>query len=96
MDFMFGMPPEHKGRTVLVVFVDRLSKMVHLTPCIIKISGKEAAFFGLDHVYRLHGMPESIVSDRDPRFTSGFWRHVFELLGSKPHISTADHSQTDC
>ena len=40
-------------------------------------------------------MPESIVSDRDPRFTSGFWRHVFELLGSKLHMSTADHPQTD-
>ena len=40
-------------------------------------------------------MPESIVSDRDPRFTSGFWRHVLELLGSKLHMSTADHPQTN-
>lgn len=40
-------------------------------------------------------MPESIVSDRDPRSTSGFWRHVFELLGSKHHMSTANHPQTD-
>lgn len=40
-------------------------------------------------------MPESIVSDRDPRFTSGFWRHVFELLGSKLHMSAAYHPQTD-
>ena len=46
-------------------------------------------------MYRLHGKPESIVSDRDPRFTSGFWRDVFELLGIKLHISTADHPQTD-
>ena len=95
LDFMFGLPPDHKGRTGLVVFVDRLSKMVHLAPCSTKISGKEAALLFLDHVYRLHGMPESIVSDRDPRFTSGFWRHVFELLGSKLHMSTADHPQTD-
>ncbi|CAI5710045.1 unnamed protein product [Peronospora effusa] len=69
--------------------------MVHLAPCSTKISGKEAALLFLDHVYRLRGMPESIVSDRDPRFTSGFWRHVFELLGSKLHMSTADHPQTD-
>ena len=95
LDFMFGMPPDHKGRTGLVVFVDRLSKMVHLAPCKTSITGKEAALLFLDHVYRLHGMPESIVSDRDPRFTSGFWRHVFELLGSKLHMSTADHPQTD-
>ena len=89
------MPPDHKGRTVQVVFVDRLSKMVHLAPCSTKISGKEAAFLFLDHVYRLHGMPESIVSDRDPRFTSGFWCHVYGLLDSKLHMSTADHLQTD-
>ncbi|CAI5701502.1 unnamed protein product [Peronospora effusa] len=69
--------------------------MVHLAPCSTKISGKEAALLFLDHVYRLHGMPEFIVSDRDLRFTSGFWRHVFELLGSKLHMSTADHPQTD-
>ena len=71
LDFMFGLPPDHKGRTGLVVFVDRLSKMVHLAPCKTTITGKEAALLFLDHVYRLHGMPESIVSDRDPRFTSG-------------------------
>ena len=49
----------------------------------------------LDHVYRLHGMRESIVLDRDPRFTSWFWRHVFELLGKKIYMATADHPQTD-
>ena len=95
LDFMFGMPPVHKGRTVLVVFSDRLSKTVRLAPCTTKILGKAADFFFLDHVYRLHEKPESIVSDRDPRFTSGFWRDVFELLGIKLHISTADHPQTD-
>ncbi|CAI5702835.1 unnamed protein product [Peronospora effusa] len=68
--------------------------MVHLAPCRTKISGKEAALLFLDHAYRLHVMPESIVSDRDPRFTSGFWRHVFELLGSKLYMSTAGHPHT--
>ena len=91
LDFMFGLPPDHKGRTGLVVFVDRLSKTVHLAPCKTSITGKEAALLFLDHVYRLHGMSESIVSDRDPRFTSGFWRHEFKLIGSKLHMSTADH-----
>ncbi|CAI5716747.1 unnamed protein product [Peronospora effusa] len=60
-----------------------------------KISGKEAGLSYLDHVYRLHRMLESIVSDRDPRFTSSFWRHVFEPMRSKLHMSTADHPQTD-
>ena len=92
---MFGMPPGHKRRTGLVLFVDRLIKMVHLAPCSTKISSAEADFLLLDHVYRLHGVPESIVSDRDPRFTSGFWCHVFELLGSNVLLSTAGHPQTD-
>ena len=69
--------------------------MVQLAPCSTKMIGKEAALLFLDHVDRLHGMTESIVSDRDPRFTSGFWRHVFELLGSKLHMSTFDHHQAD-
>ena len=89
------MPRDHKGRTGLVVFVDILSKIMHLAPCSTKISGREAAFLFLDHVYRLHGMHESIVSDRDPRLTSGFRRQVFELLGSKLHMSTANHTRTD-
>ena len=92
---MFGMPPDHNGRTGLVVFVDRLGKMVHLAPCKISITGKEAAFLFLDHVYRLHGMPKSIVSYRDSHFTSIVWRHVFKLLRSKPFMLTADHPQTD-
>ena len=57
LDFMFGLPPDHKGRTGLVVFVDRLSKMVHLAPCKTSITGKEAALLFLEHVYRRHGMP---------------------------------------
>ena len=66
---------------------------MHLAPCSTKISGKEADFLFLDH--RLHGMPKSIVLDGDPRFTSDFWRHVFDLLGNKLHMSTTDHTQTD-
>ena len=71
LNFMFGIPPDRKGRADLVVFVDRLSEMMDLAPCSTKISDKEAAFLFLDHVYRPHGIPKSIVSDRDPRFTSG-------------------------
>ena len=92
---MFGMPPDHKSRTGLVVSVDRLSKLVQLAPCSTKISDKGAAFLFLDHVYQLHGMPESIALDWYPRLTAGFWRHVFELLDSKLYMSTADHPQTN-
>ena len=79
----------------LVVFVDIMRKTVHLAPCSTKISGKDADFLFLDHVYRQHGMPEPIVLDQDPLFTSGFWRHVFELLNSKVLMSTTKHPQID-
>ena len=89
------MLPDHKGRTGLFVFVDRLSNMVRSAPCNTKFSDKEAAFLFLDHVYRLNGMLESIVSYRDPLFTSGFWRHEFKLHGRKLHMSIAIHPPTD-
>ena len=49
----------------------------------------------MDHVFRLHGLPEVLISDRDPRFTSRFWRSLFDLFGTEIHISTAFHPQTD-
>ncbi|KAF1326783.1 Pol protein, partial [Globisporangium splendens] len=79
MDFVFGFPEDKARNTGVVVFVDRLSKMVHVAP----------------HVFRYHGLPESIVSDRDPRFTAAFWRELFRLLGTDLALSTADHPETD-
>ena len=61
----------------------------------MNVTGEDTAALFLEHVFRLHGLPDSIVSDRDPRFTSAFWRHVFSMLGTKLHMSTADHPQTD-
>ncbi|KAE8963394.1 hypothetical protein PR001_g29386 [Phytophthora rubi] len=69
MDFIFGLPPDAEGRTGVLVFVDRFTKMVHLIP--------------------------SIVSDRDPRFTSAFWSSLFQILGTKLSMSTAAHPETD-
>ena len=71
LDLMLGTPPDHKVRTGLVEFVDILSKVVHLAPFSTQFSDNGVAFLFLDHVNRLHGIPWSIVSDRDLRFTSG-------------------------
>ena len=95
MDFIFGLPVDSKGRTGILVFVDRLSKMVHLAPVREKITANEAAVHFFNDVFRHHGLPETIVSDRDPRFTSKFWKSLFELLGTKLNMSTADHPETD-
>ena len=95
LDFVFGLPPDSAGNTGILVFVCRLSKMVHLAPVRDTITGKQAARLFLDGVFRYHGLPETIVSDRDPRFTAAFWRTLFQLLGTRLTMSTADHPQTD-
>ena len=87
--------PESHGYTAIAVFVDRMTKMVHLAPCKKEITVAEYAQLFVDHVFKLHGLPEVIVSDRDPRFTSKFWRTLFDLLGTDLRFSTAFHPQTD-
>jgi len=94
MDFVFGLPPD-SGYNGILVFVDRLSKMVHLVPVSESVTAEATAQHFIQHVFRLHGMPVEVVSDRDPRFTSVFWRTVFSLLGTRLAMSTAAHPQTD-
>ncbi|KAG3136055.1 hypothetical protein PI126_g17987 [Phytophthora idaei] len=95
MDFVFGLPKDKAGNTGIVVFVDRLSKMAHLAAVPEIIDGEGTALLFLDRVFRQHGLPEAIVSDRDPRFTAKFWKSLFQVLGNRLDMSTADHPQTD-
>ncbi|KAF1318374.1 reverse transcriptase, partial [Globisporangium splendens] len=95
MDFVFGFLEDKTRNTGVVVFVDRLSKMVHVAPVRKHVTAQETACLFLEHVFRYHGLPESIVSDRDPRFTAAFWRELFRLLGTDLAMSTADHPETD-
>ena len=83
------------GFTGCVVFVDRLSKMAYFAPVSSTVDSIGLAQIFLDNVFRLHGMPQSIVSDRDARFMSRFWRAVFDTLESKLLFSSAYHPQTD-
>ncbi|GMF29277.1 unnamed protein product [Phytophthora fragariaefolia] len=95
MDFVFGLPPDAAGNTGVVVFVDRLSKMAHLAAVPDTIDGEGTASLFLDRVFRQHGLPEAVISDRDPRFTGKFWTSIFAVLGTRLDMSTADHPQTD-
>ncbi|CAI5739853.1 unnamed protein product [Peronospora farinosa] len=95
MDFVFGLPKDSHGNTGIVVFVDRLSKMAHLAAVPDSIDGMGTAELFIDRVFRQHGLPVAIVSDRDPRFTSKFWKTVFQVLCTRLDIFTADHPQTD-
>ncbi|KAG3051225.1 hypothetical protein PI124_g22139 [Phytophthora idaei] len=72
MDFVFGLPTDKAGNTGIVAFVDRLSKMAHLAAVLDTIDGEGTALLFLDRVFRQHGLPEAIVSDRYPRFTAKF------------------------
>jgi len=95
LGFVFGLPKDSEGNTGIVVFVDRLSKMAHLAAVPDTVDGEGTAKLFINRVFRQHGLPESIVSDRDPRFTGEFWDSVFKVLGTKLDMFTADHPQTD-
>ena len=86
---------ESEGKTTVAVFVDRLSKMVHFAPCTKEISAEKDAQLFINHVFKHHGLLEVIISDRDPRFTSRFWRELFQKLGTDLRFSTAFHPQID-
>ena len=70
-DLVTDLPPSD-GYTAIAVFVDRLSKMVHFAPCTKEVTAAQYAQLFVDYVFRLHGAPEVLISDRDPRFTSKF------------------------
>ena len=83
------------GFEVILVVVDRLTKYVHFVPVSHPYSAAKIASLYMQHVFKLHGMPSSIVSDRDATFTSLFWLELFKLQGTVLAMSTAYHPQTD-
>jgi hypothetical protein len=95
MDFIVGLPCTRAGYDSIMVVIDRLSKMVHLIPTTITVKATEVAELFVQHVVKLHGVPKSIVSDRDHNFTSIFWQTVCQLFGIQQKMSTAFHPQTD-
>ncbi|KAG3000096.1 hypothetical protein PC121_g20222 [Phytophthora cactorum] len=95
LDFVFGLPADNHGNSGILVFVCRLSKMVHLASVPDTVTGEHAARLFVDGVFRHHGLPETFVSNRDTRFTAAFWQTLFQLLGTRLHMSNADHPQTD-
>jgi hypothetical protein len=94
MDFV-GPFPECEGFDYLWVIICRLTNQVHLTPVTVRTTTTELAWFYIRDIVRLHGMPESIVSDRDSKFTAKFWRELHRAMGTKLLMSTSFHPQTD-
>jgi hypothetical protein len=94
MDFV-GPFPESNGSDYLWVVICRLTSMVHLVPIRTTTTASELAWLYIREIVRLHGLAETIVSDRDSKFTSKFWRETHKLLGTKLLMSTSFHPQTD-
>ncbi|WMV15043.1 hypothetical protein MTR67_008428 [Solanum verrucosum] len=94
MDFIDGLP-KSGGKTMLFVVVDRFSKYAHFIPLAHPYNASSVARIFFENIVRLHGIPESIVSDRDAIFTSSFWKELFRLCGTKLHFSSAYHPQSD-
>lgn len=94
MDFMTDLPP-CKGYDAIMVVVDCFTKMAHYVLCNKSITAKEVANLWIDCVYRHHGIPEHVISDRSTQFVSDFWDSFLKQLGIKPTLSTAYHPETD-
>ncbi|WJX45504.1 hypothetical protein P8452_32379 [Trifolium repens] len=95
MDFITGLPKTRRKHDSIWVIVDRLTKSAHFLPVRITDTAEKLTDIYVAEIVRLHGIPSSIVSDRDPKFTSHFWRTLHEALGTKLRLSSAYHPQTD-
>ena len=84
-----------QGYDSILVIVGRLTKIIHFIPTMEKMSAKELARLFRDNVWKLHRLPESIISNRGPQFAAGLIRELNEMLGIKSKLSIAFYSQTD-
>ena len=92
MDFVSGFPRTSKGFDSVWVVVDKLSKSAHFLAVKTSMSLEKLAKLYIDQIVRLHGVPSTIVSDRDTRFVAHFWRCLYKALGTKLTFSSAFHS----
>ena len=90
-----GPLPKSNDFDYLLVIIDQLTSQVHLVPTTMTVTARGVTWLILKEVVRLHGIPESIVSNRDTKFTSIFWKELHQPMGSKPLMSTAFYPQTD-
>jgi transposase InsO family protein len=94
MDFIVGLPVV-QGCDAILVVVDRLTKLAHFIPCSSTVTASDTSQLILNHIIKLHGLPDDIVSDRGPVFIAAFWKALFTQLGVQHNKSSAFHPQSD-
>ena len=95
MDFVTGLPRTQRGNDAIWVIMDRLMKSAHFFATNNTYSIERYAQLYVDEIVRLHGALVSIISDRDPRFTTRFWPKLQDAMGTRLHFNTTFHAQTD-
>ena len=94
MDFITDLPPS-QGFDAIITVVDRFTKMAHFLPCVKSINSQETTNIIMREVFRHHGLPEDIISDRGPQFIAHFWRHLCEGLKISCKLSSAYPPETN-
>lgn len=94
LDFIEGLPPSSSYKCILVV-VDKFSKFAHFIKIAQPFTTHKVAQLFMENVYKLHGMAQALVSDRDKIFASRFWQELFRLSGTDLRLSSAYHPQSD-
>ena len=95
MDFVTRFPRTPQRHDVMWVIVDRLTKLAHFLAVRMTFTFERFCRLYIREIVRLHGVPVSIVSDRDPRFTAHFWKSFQKAMGTRLTMSTAFHPETD-
>jgi hypothetical protein len=95
IDFITKLPRTVKQHDSIMVVVDKLTKVAHFIPMKTTHKEKNIADIYMKEVSRLHGVPKAIVSDKDPKFTSNFWKGLFKGFGKNLNLSTMYHPESD-